>query len=582
MGKLIKGTNDLKTKYPDIAEQWHPTLNGSVLPDSVAAHSNNKYFWLCDKGHTYDSTPDKRVNGEGCPYCNNRRLLVGYNDLETRYPKIAAEWNYELNEGTPKDYTYRSTYKAHWKCASCGYEWKAKIRDRVDSKYQMCPKCTAAKRGKEKHRQALKEHGGITDPLLLTEWDYENNTHGPEEYTPKSNESVYWICSKCGYRFKAKISNRARGQSCACCLGRVVVTGFNDFATTHPKLAAEWHPTKNGNLQPSDVSYGMAKRIWWLCPEGHEYAATLLHRSSGTNCPICNSGRQTSFAEQAVYYYVKKVFPDAISRYTVIFSKGMELDIYIPSIKLGIEYDGMAWHKADKLSREIKKYKICKEHGIRLIRLMEKPSESGILLTADESLSIMDGPMYEKKHLAKAILFLLDKIDPESNPWTRKNPIFHSKVDINLDRDEVEIRKYMKKMNKGSFAELYPALAEEWHPTKNGELTPDKVKSRSDIKVWWICPTCGYEYYTMVSHRVDGTGCPKCGIKKSAQSKKKRVVMFDPDTLEELRTFDSITDASKSLNINSSNISMVCKGKRKKAGGYAWKIVNPKNYEKLK
>ncbi len=573
MGKLIKGTNDLKTLYPHIAAQWHPTLNEPISPDSVASRSNQKYFWLCDKGHTYDSTPDKRVNGEGCPYCNNRRLLVGFNDLETTYPNIAAEWNYSLNEGTPRDYTYRSMFKTCWKCSICGHEWEAKIRDRVDSKYQLCPKCTATKRGQEKHKQALIEHGAITDPFLLAEWDYEKNDREPEEYTPNSNEDVYWVCSKCGYHFRAKINNRTLRKSCACCSGKVVVPGINDLATTHPQLAEEWHPTKNGDLRPSDVTYGMAKRVWWICPEGHEYPASLLHRSSGTNCPVCNSGRQTSFAEQAVYYYVKKVFPDAISRYTEIFGKGMELDIYIPSIRLGIEYDGMAWHKADKLPREKKKYKICQENGIRLLRLMEKPPENGILLTADESLTIMDGPMYEKKHLAKAIRFLLDKIDPESNPWTRRKPIFHSRVDINLDRDEAEIRRYMTKMKKGSFAEQFPELAKEWHPTMNGDLTPDKVKPHSDISVWWTCPTCGNDYFTTVGHRVDGTGCPKCGIKKSSQSKQKRVVMLDPNTMEELRSFESISEASRVLSINSSNISMVCKGQRKRAGGYAWKQI---------
>lgn len=574
MGKLIKGQNDLKTLYPDIAAQWHSALNGDVTPELVASHSNKKYHWLCEKGHTYDCTPDKRVNGEGCPYCNNRRLLVGYNDLETTYPGIAAEWNYSLNEGSPRDYTCRSLYKAHWKCSICGNEWEAKIRDRVDSKYKLCPKCTAAKRGEIKHRRALLDHGGITDPFLLSEWDYERNDRDPEEYTPKSNEEAYWVCSKCGYHFKAKINNRTLRKSCACCSGKVVVPGINDLATTHPNLIKEWHPTKNVDLLPSDVTYGMATRIWWVCPEGHEYPAALLHRSSGTNCPICNSGRQTSFAEQAVYFYVKKVFPDAISRYTDIFGKGMELDIYIPSIKLGIEYDGMAWHKADKLPREKKKYKICKDNGIRLLRLMEKPPENGILLTADESLTIMDGPMYEKKNLAKAIRLLLDKIDPESNPWTRRKPIFHSKVDINIDRDEAEIRRYMVKIRQGSFAEQYPELAKEWHPTKNGEMTPDKMKPHSDIHAWWVCPTCGHEYFTSVGHRVDGTGCPICGAAKSSRSRQKRVIMLDPVSQKELCTYESITEASQKLQINPSNISMVCKGHRKTAGGYCWKFAD--------
>ena len=246
----------------------------------------------------------------------------------------------------------------------------------------------------------------------------------PSEHAPQSSKYAYWICSKCGYRYRAKISNRANGRACACCSNKVVVPGINDLATTHPQLAKEWHPAKNMPLTPEQVTYGKGKKVWWVCPEGHEYPATILHRASGgTNCLICNSGRQTSFAEQAVYYYVKKVFPDAINRYTEIFDKGMELDIYIPSMKLGIEYDGMAWHKADKLSREKKKYRICKENGIRLLRLMEKPPQNGILTTADESLTIKGGPMHEKKHLAQTIRFLLDRIDPEANPWTRKKPI---------------------------------------------------------------------------------------------------------------------------------------------------------------
>lgn len=570
MSKLIPGVNDLETLYPKIAAQWHPTLNGKLLPKQVAAHSNKVFFWVCDKGHIFDATADKRVNGENCPFCNNRRLLVGFNDLESTYPLIAEEWDYEKNDGSPKDYTFRSTSRVNWKCSHCGNEWTAAIRDRVDSKYQLCPKCTAVKRGEEKHRQALERRGGITDPLLLMEWDYEKNEKGPEDYTPKSNKIVYWICSKCGHHFPAKISNRTTRKSCACCSNKIVVAGINDLLTTHPQLAAEWHPTKNGELKPTEVSAGQAKRVWWICPEGHEYPATILHRSAGTNCPICNSGRQTSFAEQAVFYYIRKVFPDAINRYTGFFKKGMEIDIYIPSIKLGIEYDGEAWHKKDKLSREIKKYNICKQNGIRLLRVMEKPPENGILLTADESLSIGDGPLYEKKQLAKVIRFLIDEIDPETNKWTRRKPVFHSKVDIDLERDEAEIRRYMTKVNN-SFAELYPELATQWHPTKNGQMTPDKVKPHSNIRVWWICPECGNEYPASVGHRVSGTGCPKCGIKRNAKLRMKKVVMIDPDSAEEIRMFESISDAAKEMKINPSNISTVCKGERKKAGGYIWK-----------
>ena len=64
----------------------------------------------------------------------------------------------------------------------------------------------------------------------------------------------------------------------------------------------EWHPTKNRQLTPEDITYGSGKKVWWLCPNNHEYEATILHRAHGTECPKCNDGRQTSFAEQAAYF----------------------------------------------------------------------------------------------------------------------------------------------------------------------------------------------------------------------------------------------------------------------------------------
>lgn len=567
---IVPGINDFATKYPELAKEWHPTLNGTVKPSEIAPKSNKKFFWICEKGHTYDAGAYNRTMGQGCPFCANRRLLVGFNDLKTRCPEAAEDWDYEMNEGGPEDYKYCSNKSAHWKCARCGNKWESRILDRAKAQYG-CKNCAKIARGQAKSESHALRSGGIQNPLLLEEWDYEQNEKSPSEYSPQSNKYAYWICSKCGYHYRSKISNRANGRNCACCSNKVVVSGINDLATTHPQLAKEWHPSKNMPLTPDQVTYGKGKKVWWVCPNGHEYPATILHRASGgTNCPICNSGRQTSFAEQAVYYYVKKVFPDAISRYTDIFDKGMELDIYIPSIRLGIEYDGMAWHKADKRSRETKKYRICKENGIRLLRLMEKPPQNGILVTADESIAIKDGPMHEKKYLAQAIHFLLDRIDPESNPLTRKKPIFHSRVDINLDRDEADIRKYMTTIKDGSFGELYPELARDWHPDKNGDVTPYKVKPHSDIKVWWICPHCSNEYFATIGHRTSGTGCPHCGKMKSIRSRSKRVEMIDRETKKILRTFESASEASRQMRISAGNINAVLHRKRAHAGGYFW------------
>lgn len=573
----IKPGTDLESLFPEVAKHWHPILNAPLLPSEVTAHNNKKYFWICDLGHTYDAAPDKQVRGQGCPFCANRRLLVGFNDLKTRCPEAAEDWDYERNSDNPEDHKYCSQDFAFWKCRTCGHRWESRIKDRAKAKFG-CPVCAKKNRGLAKSRSTAKKTGGIQDPQLLKEWDYERNEKGPSEYAPQSSAKVWWICPKCGYHYLSKISNKYHGRGCPCCRNLVVVPGINDLATTHPALAKEWHPTKNLPLTPEQVTYGRGNKVWWICPEGHEYRATILHRASGgTNCPVCNSGRQTSFAEQAVFYYVKKAYPDAINRYTEIFQKGMELDIYIPSLKLGIEYDGEAWHRDDKIEREIKKCNICHEHGIKLIRLKEnsvnQPDPNRNWHTADRILSI-DGNMYEPPQLSKLIYMLLYDIEVVVRPWA-VHPLqfYHCPVDINIARDAVEIRSYMTSLKKGSFAELYPDLAKEWHPTLNGSLTPDKVKPHSGIPAWWICPACGYEYKATVGHRVSGTGCIKCGFKKSAMKRAKKVEMLDLDSGEVLRVFDSISEASRQMHVSSGNIYSVIKGLRKQASGFLWQFA---------
>ncbi|MCD4776796.1 MAG: zinc-ribbon domain-containing protein [Candidatus Aegiribacteria sp.] len=53
------------------------------------------------------------------------------------------------------------------------------------------------------------------------------------------------------------------------------------LSETHPEVAAQWHPSKNGNLKPDDVTYGMRKNVWWICDNGHEWCDTIGHRSRG-------------------------------------------------------------------------------------------------------------------------------------------------------------------------------------------------------------------------------------------------------------------------------------------------------------
>ena len=370
----------------------------------------------------------------------------------------------------------------------------------------------------------IRKSGSLADqkPSLLEDWAYDRNSKPPQEYAANSSSKVWWRCHKCGYEWEARIGNRYNGRGCPCCSHKKLVSGKNDFETTHPQLAKEWHPTKNGTLTPKDVMFGQARKVWWLCPHGHAYQASLNHRTGikGTNCPVCNNGRQTSFREQAFYFYLSQIFPNVISRFTADWLGRFELDVYLPSIKTALEYDGVAWHKKDNFDRERKKYDLCHEHGIKLIRVKEKMPESDDSFgLADEIYSIED--LERKDNFERLLREVIDRLDPRSNMWTRETVHqIHSPIDIDLQRDRYAIIKTATKVN-GSLEEEYPNIAKEWHPTKNATLLPSMLKYGSNFKAWWICPTCGTEYESSIAHRVSGTGCPKCAQAKAAATHRK-------------------------------------------------------------
>ena len=152
MGKLIKGVNDLQTLFPELAKQWHPTLNGDLTPDCISAHRNGKVFWMCEKGHACSTCGYKwiapiarRSNGAGCRKCADKanpelltqhRIKSGHGLTD---PCLLKEWDYEKNEKMPSEYSYGSGKKVFWICSTCGYSWQATINSR--HKGAGCPAC---------------------------------------------------------------------------------------------------------------------------------------------------------------------------------------------------------------------------------------------------------------------------------------------------------------------------------------------------------------------------------------------------------------------------------------------------------
>lgn len=129
--KINPGENDLETLFPDIARMadgWDPKIIGSG--------SHRKMKWKCAKGHSWESTVGDMTSRErSCPFCNNRKLLTGFNDLESRFPDLALQaygWD-------PKKIHPGSTAKRKWRCA-LEHVWTSTVNSRT-ALGAGCPSC---------------------------------------------------------------------------------------------------------------------------------------------------------------------------------------------------------------------------------------------------------------------------------------------------------------------------------------------------------------------------------------------------------------------------------------------------------
>ena len=131
--RTLSGFNDLRTVHPIVAESWHPTSNHPRKPEEIAPWSSQKFFWLCDRNHEYAASVAHRSEGKGCPYCANKKLLVGFNDLATVRPDLAAEYDGEKNDVGPDGIIAGSNKDCWWLCGE-GHGWRQKPAVRLQGK----------------------------------------------------------------------------------------------------------------------------------------------------------------------------------------------------------------------------------------------------------------------------------------------------------------------------------------------------------------------------------------------------------------------------------------------------------------
>lgn len=266
---------------------------------------------------------------------------------------------------------------------------------------------------------------------LLQEWNFEENGH-PTEVSYVSRRKVWWRCAK-GHRWQAAVYTRTgSGSGCPYCAGNKPWPGETDLATQHPQLAAQWHPTKNGDLTPTEVLPGSHREVWWRCDRGHVWQAGVNSRVKGSGCPVC-AGRRLEAGEN---------------------------DLSATHPQLARE-----WH----------------------------PEKNGALRPSDVAAGTQRKVWWQcaKGHAWQAAVV--------SRVWGAGCPVCAGKQVLPGEND---------------LASTFPALAAQWHPAKNGFLSPSQVSPYSNRKVWWRCEL-GHDYAAAVAARAaGGSGCPYCAGRK--------------------------------------------------------------------
>ena len=406
--------------------------------------------------------------------------------------KLLLEWNIEKNQPiSVEDMTVNSGRKVWWKCKE-GHEWQARVADR--SRGNGCPYCSGKK-----------PLIGINDLKTLNqrvafEWNYDlNDGKKPEEFCLHSGKRVWWKCKE-GHEWQATIDSRTRtnGNGCPFCAGQRVIKGKNDIATVAPELANQWDYSKNGNLTPEEICINSSKKVWWKCVFGHEWCVSPNSRyTQKTGCSKCSLQLKTSYPEQTIFFYMKKIFNVVHSRYKL--ENRMELDIYIEDISTGIEYDGIVYHSSDEAKeRDTRKDVFCKEKGIRLIRVKEVKIIPNIK---------------HKDCIYRKIGRCGSQLDDIIKELLLNLGININEISIDVEKDTpIILSQYMTNEKLDNIPDN---IFTEWDYDKNGDLKPEMMNKSSHRKVWWKCSK-GHSWQATMQHRTDknATSCPFCSNQK--------------------------------------------------------------------
>lgn len=410
----------------DLSRSWSPK-NNIPLGEAI---TRGRYYWLClnDPAHTWEASLAARkrtrvsTKSKGCPWCAGKKIIVGETNTSITHPHLVAEWSSRntktIDEVKTRDFCW-------WQCsANSDHVWSAKLSNRKHMS-QQCPYCTKrliagtntdrspnlselfsidnnidfdSAISSKKYKWVCKSDHiwyktlsqmrynpncnyctgliktpGINDidtthPHLREEWGKDNGVDIDEA---KAKKAYSWVC-KNGHTWVATLSYRKKVPECTYCTGTTLLVGYNDLETRHPELAKEW--SNRNTLKPNQITPGSGYLAIWKCIYGHEWVSKVYQRYHGSKCPRCFSCTSTHEVEILTYIESNLGVDVKVESQSRKIIPPYELDIYIPSLKIAIEVNGVYWH-SEKRGKDStyhqSKWERCREKGIQLIQIWE-------------------------------------------------------------------------------------------------------------------------------------------------------------------------------------------------------------------
>lgn len=344
--------------HPEVV-QWLVNKEDS----KYSAGSDKKVEWLCDKGHTYITQIKSKVSkGSKCVYCSGKSVLPGFNDLLTLNPTLSEQLVDKSLASKTSPFSHKKTL---W-CCEKGHTWESTFASR--SSGSSCLICS--------NKIIIP---GIND-LATTHPELAIQLTSPSSDTVSygSDKVGTWVCVN-GHTYTQKIGVRAsKGVGCPYCSGRKRLIGINTLDVTHPELFDE--------LADKSIvtSKGSELKTSWVCAEGHTWDAMVFNRAlHGQGCPKCKKPGTSSLELEVVDFVSSLGLPIETNDRSVLGD--LELDIYIPSSKFAIEFNGNYWHSEKFKDKDYhrEKYQRARDNEVFLLQIWEDEWVNSKLLVKD-------------------------------------------------------------------------------------------------------------------------------------------------------------------------------------------------------